>query len=245
MALLPSRFRDAISAVPLGPVVKRTEDPVLHVHDWRPSASSKDHVACSCGQVSLREFVMPKEDFAPTQPSGAWASPEDLVWPDLGPEAKFEDAVGGLKEADLEFPTLSHLYDLACRVSAAPGRLIQVRPRLPPSPDPTRLPTGGPSETPFAVQRVKMDPKSERMYEMLEQMYPATNPPLIVDPAALEPEQAVELSKVWTRPSKMQVAPVDPVWDLFRREEQAKQNEQAARAAWRALHEQVVRPGLK
>ena len=57
MALLPPRFHDAISAAPLGPVVKRTEDPVMHVHDWRPSASSKDHVTCSCGQVSLREFV--------------------------------------------------------------------------------------------------------------------------------------------------------------------------------------------
>lgn len=62
MSLLPPRFQEPLMAGPLGPVTKPAPAvPELHVHDWRPSAASKDHVTCSCGQVSLREFVMPPE----------------------------------------------------------------------------------------------------------------------------------------------------------------------------------------
>lgn len=62
MSLLPPRFQEPLMAGPLGPVIKPAPAvPELHVHDWRPSAAGKDHVTCSCGQVSLREFVMPPE----------------------------------------------------------------------------------------------------------------------------------------------------------------------------------------
>ena len=59
MSLLPAKFQVHVSG-DLGPVVRKpVPPPAPHVHAWTPSLSSKDHVVCTCGLVSLREHVVP------------------------------------------------------------------------------------------------------------------------------------------------------------------------------------------
>lgn len=196
MSLLPPRFQEHFSCMPLGPVVKPEAKPFEpHVHDWRPSASSKDHVVCSCGHVSLREFVMPPE--VKLADDG-----QDVDW--AGCNAAAGAVVIGIDPGSCA--PKEHGGFLHSGYVVDPARLQEREFDLKPWSIPVQRAEARQAEIAALVRAMEA------------QLNLVANPPLT--------SAGVPFRPVHT----------DSVWELFRREEQAKQNERARKAAIEARY---------